>query len=245
MTSKVRRLHRPLAMALALVLTFSAGSALVASGNTTGKTFYGCLGASGTIYAVNVTGVAGCKKGDLQINWNERGEQGLPGQAGAQGPQGETGPQGPAGPQGETGQQGPAGPQGEQGPAGPQGPEGTAGESVQGEMGPEGPAGPAGPSGPAGPQGPQGPAGVSGRVVVSGAMVSVGPGGENTSIATCPTGTLPVGGGFVSNSSPTSLHVMSSFANGPQWVVRAVVPNIAGYNGGSFSAQAICASTGS
>lgn len=242
MPSNVRRLHRPLAMALALVLTFSAGSALVASGNTTGTTFYGCLASNGTIYAVNVTGVAGCKKGDLQIKWNERGEQGLPGQSGAQGPQGETGPQGPAGPQGETGPQGPAGPQGEQGPAGPQGPEGTAGASVRGEMGPEGPQGPEGPAGPAG---PQGPAGVSGRVVVNGATVSVGPGGENTSIATCPMGTLPVGGGFVSNSPPTSLHVMSSFASGSQWVVRAVVPNIAGYTGGSFSAQAICTAIGS
>jgi hypothetical protein len=213
MTRNLKRLHRPLTMALALVLTFSAGSALVASGNTAGTTFYGCLASNGNIYAVNVTGVAGCKKGDLQIKWNERGEQGLPGPSGAQGLQGQAGPQGEIGPQGPQGPMGPAGPQGQTGAQGPAGPEG--------------------------------PAGISDRVVVSGPTVLVNPGGVGMSVATCPEGTLPLGGGAMSETLATGLHITASFPLEQSWFVRAAVPNIAGYSPGSFSARAICANVGS
>jgi len=88
---------------------------------------------------------------------------------------------GPAGPQGEPGS---PGPKGDTGPAGPQGP--------------AGPAGATGATGPAGPQGPQGPAG-SGALVATRIVrdsVDVAPGRFARAIATCPTGSTLLGGGF-------------------------------------------------
>lgn len=213
MSSSVRRLHRPLAMALALVLAFSAGSAMVASGNTAGTTFYGCLASNGSIYAVNLTGVAGCKKGDLQIKWNERGEQGLPGPAGAQGETGPAGPSGPVGPAGAQGEQGPAGPEGPpgasvQGEAGPQGPEGPAGpQGDQGEPGPQGPPGqqgapgPQGPAGPTGPQGPPGPGGLSNIHVVSATIARSATESQAVVSAACPVGFLAIDNGYILEST--------------------------------------------
>lgn len=69
----------------------------------------------------------------------EQGIQGLQGEVGPQGPQGEPGPAGPQGVPGEVGQQGETGPSGPQGPIGPQGPEG-----IQGIPGPPGIQGPPG-----------------------------------------------------------------------------------------------------
>jgi hypothetical protein len=239
MTNNVRWLHRPIAMALALVLVFSAGSALVASGNTASTTFYGCLASSGTIYAVNVTGVAGCKKGDLQIKWNERGEQGLPGPAGTQGeqgPQGEIGPQGP---------EGPAGPQGAQGPAGP---EGLPGASVQGEPGPQGPAGPVGPQGPAG---PAGPSGISGAQVVSNTHAKSAIDVFTTVSVTCPEGKVAVSGGYELESTDIwgedisdPIRVRDSrplISNGTPtgWQVHATRP-LSNLYGWSVTVHAVC-----
>jgi hypothetical protein len=231
MTRNLKRLHRPLTMALALVLAFSAGSALVASGNTTGTTFYGCLAKNGTIYAVSVTGVAGCKKGDLQIKWNERGEQG---------------------PQGTAGPQGPAGPQGEQGPTGPEGP---AGASIQGEAGPQGPAGPQGEPGEPGPVGPQGPPGSSGigtGHVVSNTNLKSAIDEFTTVSATCPADHIATGGGYELESTDflggdhsaniRVRHFKPVVSGGiPRgWEVHAIRP-IASLFGWSVTVYAVCA----
>lgn len=58
-----------------------------------------------------------CRRGETQLDFNQRG---------AQGPPGPQGPAGPAGPQGAPGPTGPQGPAGDEGPAGPQGPPGPA-----------------------------------------------------------------------------------------------------------------------
>jgi hypothetical protein len=240
MIRNLKTLHRPFAMALALVLAFSAGSALVASGNTAGTTFYGCLASNGNIYAVNVTGVVGCKKGDLQIKWNERGDQGLPGPAGAQGAQGATGPQGPAGPQGEQG---------------PVGPEGPAGASVQGEAGPQGPAGPQGERGEPGPVGPQGPAGSSGigsSHVVSNTNLKSAIDEFTTVTATCPADHVATGGGYELESTDflggdhseniRVRHFKPVVSGGvPRgWEIHAIRP-IASLFGWSVTVYAVCA----
>lgn len=109
-----------------------------------------------------------------------------------QGPQGEIGP---AGPQGETG---PAGPQGEIGPAGP-----------QGEIGP------------AGPQGEIGPAGadadassVRGLVQV---VIETGSRGGPV-VASCPSGTIIIGGGCQNDQSAS--YVARSHPSGQGWVCR-------------------------
>lgn len=173
MTLRTLRFQRPLAMALALVLVFTAGSVLVASGNTQGATFYGCLAGNGQIYAVSTAGTVGCKKGDLQVQWNE------------QGPQGEMGP---AGPQGEQGIQG------ETGPVGPAGPKGDKGDT--GETGAQGIQGPTGPVGATGPTGPAGPAGLTGLEWVS-VTSSKGQYDFFTTVtAGCPTGKVVVTGGY-------------------------------------------------
>jgi hypothetical protein len=89
-----------------------------------------------------------------------------------------------AGPAGAPGEAGPAGPKGDAGPAGPQGP--------------AGPTGATGPAGPAGPQGPQGPAGSGGLLpkLIVRDSVDIAPGRFGRAIATCPTGSTIMAGGF-------------------------------------------------
>ena len=95
---------------------------------------------------------------------------------------------GPVGPRGATG---PAGPQGATGPAGPQGATGPAG--TPGPPGPAGPAGPGGGSGPLSVTSVQGP--TDAQCASGGGACQVG-----ESIATCPAGSVVVGGGYVSQS---------------------------------------------
>jgi hypothetical protein len=85
--------------------------------------------------------------------------------------------------------QGLPGPVGEQGPAGSRGPVGPAGE--------QGPAGSRGPVGPAGPQGPAGPTYEPGVVQVSGEPTETDASNPKTAEASCPAGTVVVGGGHV------------------------------------------------
>jgi hypothetical protein len=56
-----------------------------------------------------------CQRGEVALNWNQAGPQGMPGEAGARGlagPAGADGAMGPAGPAGADGAMGPAGPAG-------------------------------------------------------------------------------------------------------------------------------------
>ena len=79
------------------------------------------------------------------------------------------------------------------------GPAGTPGPA--GEQGPAGPAGPAGPQGPQGDPGPQGPPGPAGSGTALAPLTvrdstDILPGRFGRAIATCPTGTTLLGGGF-------------------------------------------------
>lgn len=182
-----------------------------------------------------------------------KGDKGDVGPAGPQGPKGDRGeagpaggpmgPQGPAGPQGEQGPAGPAGatgPQGPQGPAGPaggpMGPQGPAGPTgPQGEQGPAGPAGPQGAQGPAGPQGPQGVQGVAGPMgpsgsgftgfeIVSSTATTLVKNTTTTVTKNCPSGKLPIGGGFQVASTDGDIMVLSSMPTATGWSVTAKTP---------------------
>lgn len=100
-----------------------------------------------------------------------------------------------AGPQGPEGPPGPRGATGAPGPTGPQGVPGT-----QGLTGKQGPPGPAGPRGPAGPPGT-----VSATAVTPGSPVSSAPdaplGTMVSAQATCPSGTVLLGGGGTASAS--------------------------------------------
>ena len=76
-----------------------------------------------------------CTPAETQVSWNQQGQTGPTGPAGAKGDTGATGAQGPAGAAGATGATGPAGADGAQGPAGAVGPQGPTGAT-----GPQGPA---------------------------------------------------------------------------------------------------------
>ena len=242
------RARRLLFTALALALTFSAGSVLVASGADPGLTYYGCMTSKGgTLYNVNTNGTVSCKSGDTPVSWNQEGPQGLQGPAG---PQGEQGAQGPAGPQGEQGIAGPDGHQGETGLTGPEGPQGPQGfPGPQGPPGPQGQPGLQGPQGFPGPMGPQGPAGISGITVVS-QTNNKGPFEYFTIVdALCPSGKVALGGGFNQTDS-VDVHVIQSqplVASGSGlaigWRVHAVVHAVTGpVPGWQATAWAICAS---
>jgi hypothetical protein len=130
-----------------------------------------------------------------EIQIQQPGPQGEPGEQGPAGPQGAPGPAGLQGAPGEQGPQGEPGPQGPAGPAGPQGPAGVAcwdlngngspddDEDINGDndlnaldcVGSVGPQGPIGPAGPAGPQGPAGADGADGEAGPAGPQGPVGP----------------------------------------------------------------------
>ena len=100
---------------------------------------------------------------------------------------------GAAGATGAVGAQGQQGPQGVPGPQGPQGPTGQ-GIGIPGATGPQGP------QGDPGAPGSQGPAGASFNLsnitYVTGASVSISPGGYGSATAVCPKGTQIISGGY-------------------------------------------------
>src|SRR5262249_14830966 len=102
------------------------------------------------------------------------------------------------------------------GPRGPRGPQGP-----QGLQGAQGPAGSQGPAGPAGPQGPAGTFTTSNVASYVGPLVTMCPLGHGScavqgSAATCPTGSVAIGGGWVWPSSVTDPPVAATVGfNGP------------------------------
>lgn len=186
-------IRKTLQLAAAALLTVVAGAAIPSAARAqqaaADDTIRACyVPASGTIYRIGVAGgPTSCHGNHIEMKWNVAGPAGAPGVAG---PKGDAGPAGPPGPQGEAGA---AGPQGEAGPAGPKGDTGPAGP-----QGPAGPTGATGPAGPAGPQGPQGPAGSGGLLpkLVVRDSTDIAPGRFGRAIATCPTGSTMIAGGF-------------------------------------------------
>lgn len=123
---------------------------------------------------------------------------------------------GTEGPRGATGATGP------QGPAGPTGPQGPAGSGGGGTVGPPGPTGPQGPLGPTGPTGPEGAPGVSNY------STHTNNSGNRDSVrfkevqVNCPAGTRALGGGGeISPSDNEGVGIVSTFARGNGWFVKA------------------------
>lgn len=204
----------------AAVAATATGSMLLAGASfalPADTTYTGCYARGSGALRV-VTADESCRGNEERIQWNAQGPRGERGPAGPQGEQGPAGPAGPAGPQGE---QGPAGPAGETGATGPAGATGATGAT--GEAGPAGPAGPQGPQGPQGPKGdtgPAGPAGATGWEVVEGPVVVIKPYETVTTAAICPTGKIPVSGGFVV-SPYINTKVVISRPGTTGWIVAA------------------------
>ncbi len=131
---------------------------------------------------------------------------------------------------------------------------------VQGPKGDTGATGPAGPTGPAGQQGVQGPAGANGSV--SGVQIieatttssnSPSAGTTATATATCPSGTILLGGGgsvtkFSSNNDLVSLQSAFPFSFFPPTfnmfnMFRAVGVANTNFNNGNFTAKAFAICT--
>jgi uncharacterized Zn-binding protein involved in type VI secretion len=73
---------RVILVSLALVVAFSAGSALVAFGDGENVTFYGCLTPGGTLNSISVDVAPSCPPPSQLISWNQKGEKGDPGEPG-------------------------------------------------------------------------------------------------------------------------------------------------------------------
>jgi hypothetical protein len=235
-----------LVSALLVSQVASAGSARSSGGGipSAAGVYAGCYAKDGGALRLVSTSVR-CRASELRATWSWRGPQGPEGPAGrdgAPGPQGPAGVPGPSGPQGDRGPQGAAGPQGPQGDQGLPGPVGAPG--------PEGPQGPQGEPGPAGPQGPEGDPGPSGSQLVVGTPVTSAPNASrNTTLvatATCPTGTVLLGGGGQVTTTATQkerVHLAASYPSSTgTWSAVGVV-GIAALGAGqtmTVTAYALC-----
>jgi len=118
---KRSRIQTGAALTLATILTATARIASAAIVGPDGTINACYLQKNGALRVVN----AGqpCDKGEIPLQWNQKGPKGDTGSAGPQGvagatgPAGTTGPAGAQGPPGDMGAQGPPGPQGDPGPA--------------------------------------------------------------------------------------------------------------------------------
>jgi hypothetical protein len=89
----------------ALVFAIGALGIGVASGQSTGDTYTGCLQAKGKLVkvAVGTEPTSPCQGSAMEVSWGEIGPQGQQGGPGPQGPPGADGERGPRGPQGIQG----------------------------------------------------------------------------------------------------------------------------------------------
>jgi hypothetical protein len=118
------RLHRRairVGLVVAVLLAGVVGVAYATIPDSDGAIHACMLKKLGTIRLIDPAAGQQCAASlEAAVDWNVRGQQGLPG------PAGPAGPQGPQGDPGATGVQGPQGPAGDTGPTGPQGPAGSA-----------------------------------------------------------------------------------------------------------------------
>ena len=107
-------------------------------------------------------------------------------------------------------------------------------QALRGRIGPRGPQGPAGQQGLPGAQGERGLRGVFRSF---GPFISLAPGEEASSTATCPSG-IAVDGGFRANTGPHLVAIESMAYNDTVWIVQ--MKNLGSYTD-SFNAQVVCA----
>ena len=201
----------------------------------------GLQGLKGDGGAQGEAGAAGAKGTD-----GAPGTQGAKGEKGDKGDKGDKGENGAAGPKGDAGA---AGAKGTDGAPGPQGGKGDKGDT--GDRGANGTNGVNGTDGPVGPQGPEGPKGDKGEAGPSAAgsakpviALSQLQGGEDTksATATCPSGTVVIGGGYdidVESGKGTDITVVTNRPAGTDsWTVTASDKNSSG--DWSISAHAVC-----
>jgi hypothetical protein len=133
-------------------------------------------------------------------------------------------------PAGPTGEPGPQGPKGDPGPVGQTGDPGTRGEP--------GPTGDRGPGGDAGPPGQDGADGVSGYQVLA-STSAFDSTSSKTVDATCPTGKVPIGGGFNTSLPNSAASAARSFPTGQRWHVA--VNNIGPAKNWTLHGFVVCA----
>lgn len=234
-------------LAVTIVTTFAQAGLPSRSSNpgtapTPSGVFRACFGtATGALRLVNVR--TGCHAGERRISWSGRG------------PKGVAGPRGPVGPVGAQGVQGVQGPVGNIGPQGPQGVPGPAG--TDGGIGPQGPPGPTGAAGPTGLQGvigPQGPVGPTASQIANGDGVTrAGTSGNTAGVAvsdtaSCPAGTVILGGGARLSSTATfaaginRVNLVESYpASASTWTATMVIRTaFAATSNATITAYAVC-----
>src|SRR5262245_4769120 len=99
------RARRSVGLVAALVVVIGAFGSSMASGQTTGDTYTGCLRDSGKIVKVAIGDAPAepCVAPAIEVRWGETGPEGPPGAKGEIGPQGIRGPRGQQGIQGVPG----------------------------------------------------------------------------------------------------------------------------------------------
>jgi collagen triple helix repeat protein len=148
-----RTISRRTSLLAVIAFAITAGGVAYATIPGSNGTINGCYEKrTGILRVIDTNTGAKCTSYETPINWNQQGQKGPTGPAGAQGLKGDAGapgdrgPTGAAGVQGENGAAGPQGAMGATGAAGPQGPTGAAG--LRGAVGPTGPQGATGDPGP-------------------------------------------------------------------------------------------------
>jgi hypothetical protein len=199
--------------------------------------------------AVRIAGKSGkCRSGERKLSWNAAGARGAAGAPGAQGPGGPPGARGPTGMAGTPGAKGATGVRGATGAKGATG-AGAGSKGPTGAIGPtgaQGPTGARGVTGEKGATGPRGPTGQVGSQIITATPASLTSPVTNaetlTSTATCPDGTILLGGGASIVHSANNLgaiEISQPVAN--TWTARAIV-TLGGNGGFSVTAYAVCSS---
>src|SRR5439155_5738276 len=213
---KIKRIG--ILLALVAALAFAAGSAVVAYADQAASQIYACVNnSSGTIHVIDAA--AACAGNEVKLVWNTQGPQGVKGDTGAQGIQGVKGTDG------KTVLSGAGAPAATLGSDGDfyidtaanaiYGPKASGAwgnpTSLVGPQGAKGDTGLQGVKGDPGTQGIQGPAGANG---VSGyTQITFNftvPGSEHLyrAWATCPVGTVVLGGGPWLYTNPDSVDIL-------------------------------------
>jgi collagen type I/II/III/V/XI/XXIV/XXVII alpha len=224
----------------------------VATSSATGK-INACV--NNKTGAVRIAGKSGkCRSRERKLSWNATGARGAAGAPGARGPGGPPGARGPTGLAGAPGANGAAGTRGATGAKGATGPGGGArgptgakgATGAKGSTGAQGPTGARGVTGETGATGPRGPTGsIGSQIIIATAASLTSPATDDEtglSTATCPDGTILLGGGASiahSNNNRGAIEISQPVGN--TWTAKAIVTT-GGAGAFSVTAYAVCSS---